>query len=57
MPLLVVGLLLERREHGTQKPGTQTIQFRFGEPLVFEFEFTSWRNSSDSDRCTKYVHC
>ena len=33
MPLRTVGLLLERREHGTQKPGTQTIQLSSDGPL------------------------
>ena len=37
MPLLGVGFLLERhlgrREHGTPKPGTQTIQFSLEGPL------------------------
>ncbi len=33
MPLLGVGFLLERREHGTLKPGTQTIEFNFDETL------------------------
>ncbi len=34
MPLPGVGLLLERHEHGTQKPGTPTIKFSLEGPLA-----------------------